>query len=206
MLSNFCLFPHQTTKPNKTQKQSPALFPALTDIPGLTCSFMFFFFVGRGPLVEISKLFLQDRDQDTPSTEVCLTNKKYLKTVFLLLKWLSWILFPESFTSQIWRVIESKHQPPVSEISLQFFSSTQPAKGHLTTLGSQNLTIPSQRKPLLRKSSQFKLFLFSFLWKKEKKTDAHTTFPYFGSHFPKFYFGKYFSSHMCIESEEFFIP
>lgn len=86
MLNNFCLFPHHTTKPNKTQKHSPTLCPALIDIPGLTCSFMFFFFVGRGPLVEISKLFLQDRDQDAPSTEVCLTNNKYLKIVFLLIK------------------------------------------------------------------------------------------------------------------------
>lgn len=74
MPHNFSLSPRHRTKPNKTQKRSPSLFSALIDIPGLTHSFMFFFYAGRGPLVLTSKLFLQDRDQDAASTEVCLTN------------------------------------------------------------------------------------------------------------------------------------
>lgn len=47
------------------------------------------------------------------------------------------------------------------------------------------------KKTTIEKKQLTKLFLFPFLWKrKEKKIDAHTTYPYFGSHFLKFYLGK----------------
>lgn len=51
MLHNFSLSPRHRIKSNKTQKHSPSLLSALIDIPGLTHSYMFFFCVGRGPLV-----------------------------------------------------------------------------------------------------------------------------------------------------------